>query len=955
VKTSPGRLSSALVAIIIGASAALSLPGLAAASDWPQAHSDVPADPSVLFGTLPNGMRYAIMHNATPKNMVAMRLCVEAGSVDEDDAQQGLAHFLEHMAFRGSRHVPEDQVWPGLQRLGMGFGADANAQTRFTQTAYEFNLPRNDSQSIDAGLMRLRDIASELTLAQHAMNDERGVILSEERLRDTPDSRLSKLITSQALPGSIVASRFPIGKRDVIEHAPVSLIRQFYNAYYRPDRTTLIVVGDIDPKAMQAKIVSRFSDWKPVGPAGKEPPAPAFRPRGPQVDLFVDPGESAGIIMDWVTRATADTKARERTNLVQDIGLMILSYRLQALANGPERPFAQVQASIQRYVPAAYSHLLLLDTRPQDWRLALNAAVKGVRQILKYGVTKDEVKRAMSDVHMQLAQAPTRSSRGLANLLARAVDDNDVFEGPAAQLAEADATFKDLSVATVDKGLHDLMDGHGPLMILTSPKPIEGGEAAVKDALAAAEKAPLAAPSATAHVVWPYTHFGPTGKVVEKKTIKDLGTTFVRFANGVRLTVKPTTYTDGQVLVGVKIGDGRFGLPAHRVSAAWAFEQGGLIFGGLKAIGFNDMLRALSGHSYDVRTSLGDNGLYLWGPTRPADLSTELQVLTAYVSAPGWRPGALDRARSEEAGNIVEAAGSPEGVFQRDLPSLLRSGDQRWAWPTSAEVEALKPSDFESMLNAQLDATPIEVTVVGDTTVNRAIAAVAATFGALPPRTDPAAVPSAAVHFPAGTPRPIMLHHDGRADQGDAVIAWPTPDAFDLQTQADLQVLKNVFATRMNDQLRIRDGVTYSPHVSLNASEALPRYGYLLAETELPPAKMPLFFDVAQAIAADLRAHPISADELNRARKPKLEEVVAQMQTNAYWLGALIGAQSDPRLLKVIRATVPDLMRVTAADVQRAAQTYLVDAKAWKAEITPGSSAPHMDNVASRNPEPTHP
>ena len=168
---------------------------------FPQQDSDLRPDPAAHFGTLPNGLRYVIYPNHEPKGRVSLRLLVSAGSFNETDDQRGLAHFLEHMAFRGSRHVPENQVWPGLQRLGMGIGPDANASTSLTQTNYQFNFPHNDAATIDEGLLRLRDIASELTLAQRAMDDERGPILSEERLRDTPEYRAFNQMLGFWLPG----------------------------------------------------------------------------------------------------------------------------------------------------------------------------------------------------------------------------------------------------------------------------------------------------------------------------------------------------------------------------------------------------------------------------------------------------------------------------------------------------------------------------------------------------------------------------------------------------------------------------------------------------------------------------------------------------------------------------------------------------------------------------------
>ncbi len=943
------RLSS-VVAVVLGmATGGLvisTLPRAAGAADWAQVHSDLPADPAVLFGKLANGMRYAVMKNATPKGAVAMRLVIDAGSRQESDAQQGLAHFLEHMAFRGSRHVPEDQVWPGLQRLGMTVGADANAATGFNQTNYQFNLPLNDAETINTGLMRLRDIAGELTLAQRAMDDERGPILSEERLRDTPNDRSMKQVFQLTYPGSIAGSRFPIGKIDVVKHAPVSLVRDFYNAYYRPERATLIVVGDIDPKVILAKITDRFVDWKAVGPAGSDPRQVSSASRIPEAKLVVGRGASSLVAVNWVMPKEPDTKAREQADLIKLVGMKILHFRLQDLANGPQHAFTQPELQIDGSVPEGYLWGVILQTRPEDWRIAVQAATLAVRRMQEYGVSADEVTRAMGELHAQLqaeaAKATTRPSPAIADGIAKSLDEGDVFVSPTESLSVAEEVFRNLTAGKVNAGLAAMMRSHGPALYLVSPSPIEGGQAALSETFAAAERAPLTGETAAAPVVWPYSSFGPSGQVVDRKMIADMQTTFVRFANGVRLTVKPTSFTTGEILVRVSVGNGRLGLPADRDSAIWAFNQNRFVYGGVKAIDLDDMQRALAGRLYKADTSLDDDGFVLRGQTRPADFVTQLQVLAAYVSAPGWRSGAVERARGEEISELTQFSGSPMGVFQRDIGSLLHN-DRRWSTPSLAEVQAVGPNGLKDLLERQLASAPIEVTVVGDVSVDAAVQAVAGTFGALPQRSEAAASPPAAmyIHFPAPTAMPIELHHNGRADQGVAVVGWPAVDEFDQQTHQDLRVLEQAFAARVLDQLRIRDGATYSPATMLGASRVFPGFGYFVAATELPAAKMPMFFSVSQSIAADLRTHKISADELERARKPAVETMITQQQTNGYWAYWLMGAQTDPRRLDIIRDTIPDLKRVTSADVQRVAKTYLIDAKAWKAVITPEPAGQH--------------
>jgi len=319
-----------------------------------------------------------------------------------------------------------------------------------------------------------------------------------------------------------------------------------------------------------------------------------------------------------------------------------------------------------------------------------------------------------------------------------------------------------------------------------------------------------------------------------------------------------------------------------------------------------------------------------------------LRSITAYISVPGWRESAIDQARSTEAEAVSEASASPGGVVRLDLAKLLHDGDRRWSSPTPTDIAALRLQDVKSLIEPQLASAPIEVVVVGSVEIDPTVQAVAATLGALPRRSQapPPSQAAMSVHFPKATPTPIELHHDGRADQGFAVIAWPASDFFDQQTVQDLQVLKRAFSARLFDQLRVHDGATYTPTVMMKNSRSFPGYGYLLAGTELAPAKMALFFNVTQSIAADLRAHPISADELERARNPSVEAMIARRQTNAYWAASLVGAQVDPRRLDIIRETLPALKRVTADDVQRVAQTYLSETKAWKAIVTPASK-PH--------------
>ena len=197
---------------------------------WAQDETGRKADPAVRFGTLPNGLRYAIMHNETPSDGVAMRMRIGSGSIQEQDDEQGLAHFIEHMAFRGSANVADGDVVRMLQRQGLQFGPDTNASTAQDETVYMFNFPKANAEALDTGLTLFREIGDRLKLAPAAIEAERGVILSEERLRDTPPFRVAKAEVGTAFDGTRAVNRWPIGKTDVIKTADHDRFERYYRA-----------------------------------------------------------------------------------------------------------------------------------------------------------------------------------------------------------------------------------------------------------------------------------------------------------------------------------------------------------------------------------------------------------------------------------------------------------------------------------------------------------------------------------------------------------------------------------------------------------------------------------------------------------------------------------------------------------------------------------------------------
>jgi zinc protease len=917
-------------------------PDRAEASGWPQATSDVAPDPSVRFGTLPNGMRYALRRNATPPGQAAFRLRFDAGSLMEADDQQGLAHFLEHMAFNGSKTVPEGEMIKILERLGLAFGADTNASTGFDETIYKLDLPRTDAETVDTSLSLLRDAASELLIDPAAVDRERGVVLSEERTSDSPNFRAYKQRLAFIMQDQRPPTRMPIGTVEVLRSAPAARVADFYRAYYRPERAVFVAVGDFDLDAMEAKIKARFGDWKAAGPAGPEPDLGPVARRAAEAKVVVEPGVGSSLQLTWVNppRNDRDTLAQRRADIVEAMGFAVLNRRFAALTRSAEPPFIAAGASQGDQFRAQHATTLFATIRPGEWRPALEALEREQRRAVRYGVRQDELDREIEEYRAlykaAVAGMATQRTPALANAFIGTVGEREVITDPSQDQAIFEAAVKDLKADKVSDALKAAFEGSGPLIALVTPTAVPGGEPTLLAALSASQQVAVTPPAAPGATAWPYASFGVPGKVVETRELADLDTVFVRFENGVRLTVKPTRFRDDQILVQARIGDGLLSLPKDRQSVAWA--AGAVIEGGLKQISSEDYERVLASRNVSAAFAVDDDAFALSGRTRPEDLEVQLQLLAAYAAEPGWREAAFNRIKAYGETLHDQYEATDDGVVRRDLPGLLHGGDRRWTFPSRSEIASASLAAFRAGVEPDLANGPIEVVIVGDTTVEKATAAVAATFGALPPRRAPPTPAPAArqVSFPAPTAQPVVRTHKGRKDQAMAYVAWPTNDFFaNPQLARNTTILGEVMSLRLLDELREKQGATYSPSVGYTNNMTYPGWGYIAASVEVPPDKVAGFFGDVAKIAADLRDKPVTDDELARAKKPRIDGLLRARETNEYWLAQLAGAQAEPRKIDAVRSVVAGVERVTPADVQAAARLYLRDDKAWKFVVRP--------------------
>lgn len=903
---------------------------------WPQNGSDLKPDSAIVFGALENGMRYEVQKNAYPAGRVSMRFRVDVGSRVEGSNERGIAHFLEHMAFRGSTHFPDDTVMKRMAALGLRTGADANASTSETQTVFRLDLPNNNAESVQAALTFFRDIADGLTLDAQSVDSERKVVLSEARLADTPIRRMGQRSGRFVLASLHKELKPAIGAVETINSITQGQLANFYHAYYRPERVTLVVVGDLDLQELVARMGTQFGDWRGTGNERTSPAEDEPRAVG-RAHVDTEGGVGNFVHMYWTKPddGAPDSQARRRDNLVTTVAMGVLDRWYDVVAQRDHPPFYASGADQSRRAHIGATTAITVSFEEGQWRAALAHAEALRRGVLKGVVPQKEVdavaSRILARYRISAETTDNHPTPQIAEVLLGDLDEDRVSQSPAEQFEQASRVLKGLKVETVNEALKAAFSGEGPLVWLRSAAPVAGGDAELMNVLAAAQSGPAERVSVPIASTWPYTKFGRAGRVSQNTYIADLDATTVQYANGVRLNVKRTQFTPDQVGVTVGIGRGVRDLPTNGPPLDWAINNV-FIRAGLKALDYDGMQALLVDKRYGTSFLATQEAFALSGTTRPSDLDTELQVLAAYCTAPGLRGGVFEQSRNGYMDIMQGWQSDPYHLLQLDFQGLIRSGDPRYTQPTFDGMRAVRVRDLRDAIVPELANEYMEITIVGDVKVDDAIASVGKTFGAFKPRHPKTSPPIADGPFPQATSSPVVRTHAGEESKGAAAIAWPATEMLaDGRRFYALSMLAAIMNTRLSDRLRAALGTSYAGQVGYWPSEVGPESrSVMVALADISPSQESLFFEEIAKISLDLKSTPVSQEELDRAQKPRIANLATSMSLNGFWMHWLNLSQRDPRRLEFARHAMTDLKSIEPKDVQAAAEEFLRNDVAWR-------------------------
>jgi zinc protease len=914
----------------------------AEAPAWAHADSDLAPDPAVTWGTLGNGLRYAVLPWPEPPDRVSLRLVVNAGSLHEREDQRGLAHFLEHMAFNGTRHFSAGEMVEYFQRLGMDFGPDTNAHTWWRETVYKLELPRNEPGLLEDAFRLLRDYADGMLLGEGEIERERGVILSEKRDRDSPQYRSYEQQVRFSLPESLIPERLTIGTEEVIRNAPRQTFVDYYRDWYTADRIAVVAVGNISIDEARDLVQRHFADLAPAPERRPDPDLGKLTPRPLATRMFDDPAlPNVGVDLYGMRplQPQPDTAARRLQRLHRSLATEIINRRLETLAKEADAPFLSAQAWIYDWLDFVGYSGISAETLPENWEAALGVISRELRRALEHGFTAGETRAAAARLRNRLEEAargaPTRKSREISEQISRTLIDGLVFRNPQQDLELLGPQLAEVTPAAVHAALADAWATDERYIF------VAGNLHRRVDAvyLAGLEEA-VEPPPEDSEAAFAYADFGAPAPVRTAFVHDDLGIEQLVLDNGVRVSLKATDFEASAIRVAVRIGAGRLDVPRAQPALA-ALLQSIFTEGGLAAHSADDLRRILAGHTVSTRFAIEDDAFVLGGVTNADDLLLQLRLLAAHIADPGWRPEAERLARRGYDALYNELRSNPQAILRHDAERLLAGGDPRFGIPPRASLEQVTTEQVRAWFEPILREGYLEIALVGALPErDAALQAVRATFGALPRRAETPRVLREAGHvaFPRGA-EAVTLRFVSDIPQSFVTVQWPGADRSDVVLTRRLGVMANVLSDRLRKEIREAIGEAYSPYAYNTGSEVFVDFGYVRALVGTDPRQTAFIADMLVRLGAEMAANGIDADELVRAIEPMKTALREWRRNNNYWLNSvLLGSHARPEKLDWARSLEGFYDTVSTGQIDALARQYLQPEDALPLFIVPAAN-----------------
>ncbi|ERM83612.1 hypothetical protein P872_03030 [Rhodonellum psychrophilum GCM71 = DSM 17998] len=891
----------------------------------------VPLDPRVKVGKLDNGLTYYIQYNPRPENKVELRLAINAGSILEEDDQQGLAHFVEHMAFNGTRNFEKNELVNYLQSIGVSFGADLNAYTGFDETVYILPIPSENEATLRNGFKVLSDWAGGVLMKDEDIDAERGIIVEEWRTGEGYSKRMQDQYLPVILHNSKYAERLPIGKMEIVENFDYESLRNFYRDWYRPDNMAVIAVGDVDPEKLEALVKEHFSDLKNPENAKERKSFEVPKHQETFVSVVTDQ-EAPGIQLQFFYKHKAlptETKEDYRNLLIRTLYGGMLTQRLDEIRQKPGAPFVFAGTGYGNFVRDLDYFSASAVVASGKIETGLQSLLLENERVARFGFTEPELDRVKKSVlnsaersfnEMDKAESRSIVGRYVNHFLGGRFADGEKWKHEFYQ-----EIIPQITLSEVNALAGQLVRNENRVVIITAPEgekeniPSETAVLALMEEIADTSLEPYADKALAENLM---EELPIPVSVLETETIASIGLTTLTFPNGAKVFVKPTDFKNDEIIFLAK-GDGGVSLypDEDHYSASYAGVLVNIM--GVGSFSPSDLRKVLAGKTVSLTPNVLTYSQEISGATSPKDLETTLQLLHLYFTQPRKDQELFEVYMANQKAQLASALSNPDYQFSKALNRIIADGNLR----------AMGIYDPEDLVNIDLDrgleiyaerfanAGNFEFFITGNVDLEGITPLLEQYIGSLPGSPDQKeAYKDLGIRAPRGQKEIVEVG----VDQKSQVILYFSGEIpYDRKKAADFGYLGEILTIKLIESLREEIGGVYG--VGANGSLSSRPVGNFSFSVSFPcsPEKVESLIEATWIEIQKIQENGPSIEDLNKVKEKRRIALEENLKRNSYWNAQLSAIRTYGLSWDVILEAEKSIDSVTPERIQSAAKEFL--------------------------------
>ncbi len=906
----------------------------------------IPQDPAVRTGKLSNGFTYYIRRNTEPQKRVLMYLVNKVGSVLEDEDQRGLAHFMEHMNFNGTRNYPKNELVDYLQKAGVRFGADLNAYTSFDETVYELPIPTDDPKMISNGLKIMRDWAQDALLDSIEIEKERGVILEEERLGKGASDRMARKYYPIMLNHARYADRLPIGLDKVLINFKPAVIRRFHHDWYRPDLQALIVVGDVDVNQVEQIVKTSFSNLK--NPTNERPRTYyTVALTGNNQFLTVTDKEAPSNTIEVLIKHKAPvvhTEADYLSLMKRSLfNRMLASRRYAEISKQATPAYVDMSASISGLLGGLDMFAFEVSIKNNQTQLAFKQAWEYIEKIKRYGFTQPEFDRAkqsyLRGMDASLKEIDKTNSSAFVSEYQNLFLHNEAAPGIAWEQAFVAKHINQITLNDITSLTDEYLTDINRDILIEAPEKEKANlpdSAMVTGWITSISQDDLAPFKEDTTVRILMVNKPSPGKVVSKNVIPQLNITTLTLSNGVQVVLKPTDFKNDEIKY-TAFSPGGTSLYSDADYDAASNAAGLMSRFGVGNLNPVQLTKTLNGKLVNSTANIGARSQIINGVAAPADLETALQLTYLQFTHPRKDSTLFTNIISGAKENLANRYANPATVFNDTISTVLGNYAYR-SLPTS--IERLNKITLQRAYDIYkerfADASGFTFVFVGNFTIDSITPLLEQYLGSLPSLHKNERARELGIHIPPG--QLVKKVYKGTENKALLRLVYSGDYAFNPANNILLKALGDILQIKLLQHIREDEGEVYSPNVQTSYNK-LPKNRYAIVVTfGCDPKNVDHLIEMVKKEMEAIRTNGPEADDVQKFKASYVKNVELALKDNGFWLSYLAGQYENGEDVLEALNTDKNLTQVTQANLKDAASNFLSGKNAISFELLPETS-----------------